>query len=202
MAKAKSALPAAPEMTEAVYDPDAPPAPDVLEAAPLPLTDEDVTRVQESRSVTTDDQRAQYLAEIERIKALRGKNFGDTLQKLALPKRPGYKRYWFNDAPGRIDQALGNGWAHVLDKDKKPLALVVGSGRDGGALRAYAMEIPQIFWDEDQDTRVHKRAKAVIDQIKSKPVRAQPGQAQASDKDKFYSPDGDMLQIGESLVKG
>lgn len=188
---------------EAVYDPErvADAADDVLEPDPKAPTAEEIQSVHARRGATEPSERDRYLADVERIRSMR-RQFGRQTQKLALPNRPGYKRYWFNDAPGQVQGALDNGWAHVLDKDRKPLSRVVGSGRDGGALRAYAMEIPQEFWDEDQE-RVHQAAKARIDAIKAKPIRAEPGTAHKSDTGKFYSPEeGGILQISESVKRG
>ena len=135
------------------------------------------------------EDRASYAAEVERIRKIR-KPFGAQTQKLALPERPGYKRHWFNDVAGRVDEAESNGWAHLKDKDSKPLKRVVGTGRDNKALHAYAMELPKVFWDEDMAAR-HAAAQARIDEIKTSPIRSKSGQAQKSDTNKFYSPHED-----------
>lgn len=124
---------------------------------------------------------------IERIRGLRSP-FGAQSLKLAMPTRPGYHRHWFNDVAGRIDEALTSGWAHVKDlKTGQPLKRTVGSGRDGGALIAYAMELPEVFWQEEMDAR-HKVASEKLEAIKKNPFASKPGQAQASDKGKFYDP--------------
>jgi len=129
------------------------------------------------------------LADIERIRKMR-KPLGTHSQKLALPKRPGYKRHWFNDSPGRIEQAKANGWAHVKDSDGQPISRVVGAGRDNGALRAYAMELPEVFWLEDMAAR-HAEATAKVEAIKKSPFRAEQGTAKPSDRGKFYDPQED-----------
>lgn len=188
---------------EAIYDPDrtTEAAADVLDIDPKAPTAEEIQSVHARRGATEPSERDKYLADVERIRSMR-RQFGRQTQKLALPNRPGYKRYWFNDAPGQVQGALDNGWGHVLDKDRKPLSRVVGSGRDGGALKAYAMEIPQEFWDEDQE-RVHQAAKARIDAIKAKPIQAAPGTSQKSDTGKFYSPEeGGILQVSETVRRG
>jgi hypothetical protein len=125
---------------------------------------------------------------IARIRAIR-KPFGAAMQqKLALPVRSGYHRHWFNDVAGRIDEAKESGWSHVKStRDGTPLKRVVGTGRDNGVLWAYAMELPEVFWQEEMDAR-HTLAKEKVDAIKAKPFQAKPGQAQASDAGKFYSP--------------
>ena len=139
---------------------------------------------------------------IARVRAVRSP-FGVTTQKLALPVRPGYHRHWFNDVAGRIDEATTSGWAHVKDqKTGQPMKRTVGSGRDGGALIAYAMELPEVFWQEEMDAR-HKRAAEQIDAIKKRPFAAKPGQAQASDKGKFYDPTEGGTNAGPlTVVKG
>jgi hypothetical protein len=169
---------------------------EISDAQTAPATEADIAGVHAQRGNITEDERKAYMAEVERIRAHR-KAFGAQPQKLYIAQRAGYKRYWFNDAPGRLELAKANGWKHVLDKQETSISRVVGTGRDGGAQRAFAMEIPQIFWDEDQDRNVHKRAQAGMDEIKNRPIRAKPGQAQASDKGKFYSPaEEGALQIG------
>ncbi len=154
-----------------------------------------------ARAAASMTERDRYLADVARIRAQR-RSFGVQTQKLALPHRPGYKRYWFKDAPGRIETAQDNGWSHILDKDKKNLSRVSGRGQDGQAERLYAMEIPEVFWEEDQ-ARVHKAAQAPIDAIKARPVQAKPGSMDKSDAGKFYSPDeGGILQISETVRRG
>lgn len=132
------------------------------------------------------DQGADLLREIARIRAIR-KPLGALSQKLALPTRSGYHRHWFNDMPGRIEEAEANGWSFIKGNDGKPISRVVGSGRDNGALRAYAMELPEVFWLEDMKQR-HADAAARVDQLKASPFRSKPGESQASDQGKFYSP--------------
>lgn len=133
------------------------------------------------------DSPAALAAEIERIRGFR-RPLGAFSQKLALAKRPGYHRHWFNDVAGRIDEATQNGWAHVQGKDRKPIARCVGSGRDKGALYAFAMEIPEVFWLEDQSAK-HRVAEERIESLKGAGAfRAPPGGAEKSDKGKFYDP--------------
>lgn len=125
-------------------------------------------------------------AEIARIRKIR-RPIGAYAQKLALPARQGYHRHWFNDVAGRIDEATANGWTHVLGADKKPIARCVGTGRDKGAMYAFAMEIPEIFWLEDQAAR-HQAASDRIEGLKKAPFRAEAGTAKPADRGKFYDP--------------
>jgi hypothetical protein len=128
---------------------------------------------------------------IARVGAVREKNrkeWGEFSQKLALPKRHGYHTHWFNDVAGRIDEALASGWTHRINpRDSKPYHRVVGTGRDGKAQEAFAMDLPDVFWKEEMDAR-HKVASDRIDAIKKNPFQSKPGQAQASDQGKFYDP--------------
>lgn len=134
---------------------------------------------------------------IARIRATR-KPVGAYSQKLALPSRSGYHRHWFNDTAGRIEEAAANGWAHVKGSDGKPIKRCVGTGRDRGALFAYAMEIPLVFWQEDQDSK-NRAAGDVMDNLKRAPVRAPVGGTTQADKGKFYDPTESsegIIQIG------
>jgi hypothetical protein len=130
----------------------------------------------------------QAIARVGEIRARNRKEWGEFHQKLALPKRAGYHTHWFNDVAGRIDEALASGWSHRMNpRDGKPYHRVVGTGRDDKALEAFAMDLPLIFWQEEMDAR-HKAASDRVDSVKKRPAAAQPGQAQASDAGKFYSP--------------
>lgn len=141
----------------------------------------------------TGDEREHLKSDIARIRGIR-KPFGAFTQKLAIPQRPGYRRHWFSDEPGRVDEAASNGWAHVKDKDGKPVKRVVGRGRDGGPMYGFAMELPKIFWDEDMAAK-HRVAQDRIDEIKKNPIRAKTGQSDRSDEGKFYSPKDEVLSI-------
>ena len=140
---------------------------------------------------------------IERIRKIRVPFGGAMTQKLALPKRAGYHTHWFNDVAGRIDEALASGWAHRINpRDGKPFHRVVGTGRDSKPLEAYAMDLPDVFWKEEMDAR-HALASAKIEGIKKNPFQAQPGQAKASDKGKFYDPTESTTGAGPlQVVKG
>jgi len=77
------------------------------------------------------------------------KPFGRQEAKLKLPPCPGYAQRWFNDTPGRIERALEAGYEHINDRDGKPIKRSVGTAERGGGLTAYAMKIPQDWFDED-----------------------------------------------------
>ncbi len=78
---------------------------------------------------------------------------GSAQTKLGLPPHPGYHRHWFNDSGGRIHDALRAGYTHIeerLDGRDMKLSRRVGVNEDGTPLMAYAMEIRQEFYEEDQ----------------------------------------------------
>lgn len=77
------------------------------------------------------------------------KPFGSQIQKLAYPQRVGFHRHWFNDEPGRIEEALQAGYTHVEDKDGRKVQRVVGVATQGGALMGFLMEIPEEWFKED-----------------------------------------------------
>lgn len=140
----------------------------------------------EHAAATPDNDRAKLLAEIARIRQFR-KPLGAYSQKLALQARAEYHRHWFNDVAGRIQEAEANGWAFVRDSDGHPISRCVGTGRDKGAMYAFAMELPLVFWQEDMDAR-HEAASAKLEALKATPFRTRPGGSEKSDKGKFYDP--------------
>lgn len=140
---------------------------------------------------------AAYVAELRQKR----KPYGAQMQKLAYPSRSGYKRHWFNDVGGRVQEYMDSGWTTVIDpRTGKPVSRTVGTGRDNSPLKANLLEIPSLFWEEIEAER-HAFAKARMDDIKKSPIRAEPGQARASDKDKFYSPNESILSVRESISR-
>jgi len=158
----------------------------------------DVSLVSRGAAPDPSDKKA-YEAYVESLRVKR-RPFGALSQKLALPQRSGYKRHWFNDVGGRVQEHLDTGWTHVLDPKGKPVKRTVGSGRDNKALVAYALEIPMVFWEESQQ-ELFNAAKARMDDIKKAPIRAEAGTAKASDRDKFYSPREEIISVRESISK-
>lgn len=86
--------------------------------------------------------------------------FGSQMQKLAYEPRLGYHRHWFNDSPGRLEQAINAGYQHVEDKEGVKVHTVVGVSATGGALTGYLMEIPEEWYKEDM-----ARGQEQVDQI-------------------------------------
>jgi hypothetical protein len=91
------------------------------------------------------------------------KPFGTQVQKLARPERPGYRRYWFRDDPGRIALAKEAGYEIVLNAEGEPDTHPGGVKDTGGVLMLYLMETPQEFYDEDmaaQQGRIDENGRA------------------------------------------
>lgn len=121
------------------------------------------------------------------------KPFGGHVQKLAYPERPGFHRHWFNDYPGRIARALEAGYKHVIDREGKNVARIVGTAEKGGGLNAFLMEIPMQYYLEDQ--RVKDRGRDELDAKMKRGVIAgvTPGQ------DGSYLPTNQAGTIGPDI---
>lgn len=125
--------------------------------------------------------------DVERIRAKSKVAYGTLRQKLATKPIPGYSQHWFNDDPGRIEEAIELGWTHVGDGKGRPLKRIVGRGRDQSGLYAYCMKIPTEIRKEMM-AELFRRAKERMAALKSSPVVAEAGSLAASDRDKFYTP--------------
>jgi hypothetical protein len=110
------------------------------------------------------------------------KPFGSRQQKLAYEERPGYHRHWFNDTPGRVEQALEAGYTYVQDKDGKKVSRVVGVAEGGGPLTAFLMEIPEEWYKEDMAAE-QRRVDEMDGAIRKGAVSGEPG------KDGRYVPE-------------
>lgn len=75
--------------------------------------------------------------------------FGDNEQQLAYPKRPGYRRYWFVEVPGRIQRAREAGYEHVRNPQTGEPVSLVTDRVDTGGRRSYLMEIPIELYAQD-----------------------------------------------------
>lgn len=100
--------------------------------------------------------------------------FGAQVQKLAYEARKGFHRHWFNDEPGRLEQAVAAGYTHVEDREGKKVSRPVGVNTAGGPQIGYLMEIPQEWYDEDMAAQ-QKRVDEVDDSIKRGAVSGSPG---------------------------
>jgi hypothetical protein len=78
------------------------------------------------------------------------RSLGRPQSKLWGPPREGFYRRWINEYPGRIEEAIACGYAHVNDSRGRPMERVVDKG---SGLKAYYMEIPLEFWEHDQKVK-------------------------------------------------
>lgn len=88
-------------------------------------------------------------------------------QKLVAPTRPGFYRRWINDDGNRLAERAAFGYDFVVkgapysegaistDPGEK-ISQIVGTTKSG-PLRAYLMEIPQDWVDEDRSKKEQKR---------------------------------------------
>lgn len=157
-----------------------------LNAMPLP----------EQVNTTPEAGTPEYDAYVASLRQTR-KGYGAIAQKLAYAPRTGYKRHWFNDVGGRVQDFQDAGWASVIDpKTGKPVSRTVGTSRDNQPLKAFLLEIPSVFWQE-REAEIHALAREKMDAIKGSPAIARPGESKASDSGKFYSPKEEAVQIRE-----
>lgn len=121
----------------------------------------------------------------------RRRPLGTPEQRLGARVPKGMVGRWINDTPGRIERALEAGYRFISDNGEEVedrnggRREIVGSGRDGGALHAYLMAIPEEFHKEDQ---LAKRARN--QEIEQAILRGTPQQANEQDRANFYQPEG------------
>ena len=106
--------------------------------------------------------------------------FGSQKLKMAWPPRTGYFRHWFNDEPGRVIEAQAGGYTFVQDHSGKNVEIVVDKTT---GKKAFLMEIPQEWYDEDMAEQ-----QAKIEEMKSSISRGDIKQKSAQDGDeRFYA---------------
>ena len=117
------------------------------------------------------------------------KPLGVPVQRLQADVPTGMTGRWCNDTPGRIQRALEGGYEFIsgdgdVAQDREGgRSEIVGTGRDGGAMRAYLMAIPTVLYEEDQ------RAKAALNKERMTAIkRGEPSQVADQDKGAFYTP--------------
>jgi hypothetical protein len=79
--------------------------------------------------------------------------FGTLTQRLFYPPIPGFRIYWFNDTPGKIERAIAAGYDHVRSPTGEPVARVTGRDDSNRPIRSYLMKIPMQWYEEDQATQ-------------------------------------------------
>ncbi len=96
---------------------------------------------------------------------------------------------WANDIPGRLERALQGGYefissdGEVVQNREGCRSEIVGTGRDGGAMRAFLMAIPTVLYEQDQAAKA-----ALIKEGSDAIQRGKPQQVAAQDEDAFYTP--------------
>ncbi len=110
----------------------------------------------------------------------RAEPIGSQEQQLAWPTRPGYRRYWFNDRPGRISRAIRAGYAHVIDEDTGGNVSKNTDTVDGRGRSSYLMETP-IEWYQEDMARQAADLEARLNDIRQ-------GQAGPGAEDQRYVP--------------
>lgn len=114
---------------------------------------------------------------------------GVPTQRLNAAVPRGMTGRWMNDTPGRLMRAVEAGYEFIGDDGEEAQdraggrSEIVGTGREGGALRAYLMAIPTVLYDEDQAAK-----QALIKESESAMKRGEPQQAEGQDRASFYTP--------------
>ncbi len=156
--------------------------PAVIETESVERLDIDPSDREESRQARGDTKR-------EGTGREKRKPLGVPVQRLQADVPTGMTGRWMNDTPGRIQRALDGGYQFIGDNEEVvqdrsgARSEIVGTGRDGGAMKAYLMAIPAVLYEQDQAAKA-SLIKAGSDAIQSgKPQTAAP-----QDQDAFYTP--------------
>ncbi len=117
------------------------------------------------------------------------KPLGVPVQRLQADVPTGMTGRWTNDTPGRIQRALEGGYefissdGEVVQSRDGCRSEIVGTGRDGGAMRAFLMAIPTVLYEEDQAAKA-----ALVKQGSDAIQRGKPQTVAAQDEGSFYTP--------------
>jgi hypothetical protein len=87
---------------------------------------------------------------------------GDELQ-LAREVEPGFRYYWFNDTPGRINRAKRAGYTHVIDADTGEPENIVTDRAEGRGRKSYLMKIPMEWYQADMARQADALARRLND---------------------------------------
>ncbi len=119
----------------------------------------------------------------------RRKPLGVPVQRLQADVPSGMTGRWMNDIPGRIQRAMEAGYefissdGEVVQTRDGGRSEIVGTGRDGGAMKAFLMASPSAFYKEDQAAKMSE-----VDKIDDAIRGGAPQQAAAQDQGAFYTP--------------
>lgn len=105
--------------------------------------------------------------------------------KLTAQEIPGFKCRWINDKGARIQQALRGGYyfveegdttAHSTDMGDSCISQIVGTNETGQPMRAYLMKIPEKWYREDQEAKIHRRDETMAQIERGADEKGGPGQ--------------------------
>lgn len=122
------------------------------------------------------------------IAAIQRKPFGGMEQSLVAPKRDGYRRYWFNDEPGRVARAQEAGYTHVMDPVTGQPERRIVDRINGQGMYGYLMEIPSELYQED----MQRQADALAFRL---------GQIKAGNPDGSHQPNQYVPQRGITIER-
>lgn len=117
------------------------------------------------------------------------KPLGVPEQRLSARVPDGMTGRWMNDVPGRLQRALEGGYrfigddGEVVQNRKGGRSEIVGTGREGGAMRAYLSAIPTVLYEQDQAAK-----QAQIAERESALRSGEPQQVAPQDQKAFYTP--------------
>lgn len=131
-------------------------------------------------------------------------SLGGMRQKLSAKERKGYKRYWFNDAPGRLQEAIDSGYEYVTDPKITigDPGLEIGDSIDSriskvvdreNGMRAYLMELEEELWQEDRNKAESQLAETEKALSQGEDTYGQPG------RDGRYIPSGGGTKISQEI---
>lgn len=118
------------------------------------------------------------------------KPLGQPQQKLKASVPDGMQGYWFNDKPGRLQQALEAGYTFISDEGSElegregARSELVGTKEDGTPMHAYLMAIPKEWYQEDQQAK-----QASVDETDAAIRRGNIRGADQRDSSSYYVPD-------------
>lgn len=133
------------------------------------------------------------------------------IQRLQVPERPGYVRYWFRGDAGRIQRALQAGYQFVNQADVKVnnfdlggdakqsgstdlgsrVSVITGdeTGFDGQPNRLYLMEIPKHLYERGQEF-LEETNEGIAQALRSGLIGADEGGDRPADRQARYTKTG------------
>lgn len=132
----------------------------------------------------------------QRARSERGRKrrqpLGQSQQKLAATVPDGMVGHWFNDTPGRVQQAMDAGYTFISNEGEdleeegsrdQARRELVGRKEDGSPMYAYLMAIPAEWYQEDQAAK-----QSAVDETDSAIRRGNIRGAARGDESSYYVP--------------